>query len=160
MGGDVGNDGAERRILRRNLHVQTARRELDVFPEMRQVLTGPTFQVEVDEQELHWGVARSFTDTERRSVAPLGSGGPGGKAVGDVESAVAVTVPIDPHLDVHFVDELRHEADDARSTYGGSMADRVGDAKPIGPAPDGRSIQLLQNSGHRTCAVLGDVEHG
>ena len=117
-------------------------------------------EVQVDEQQVHLGVADALADAEGGGVDAVDAGLDRGEAVGEPEAAVAVAVPVELHLLAAAADDLiLHEAHEGADAVGGRVADGVGEAEAARAPADRVPVEGAQRLGVGAGGVLGDEHH-
>jgi hypothetical protein len=94
-------------------------------------------QLEIEEDELHRGIADPFADAERGAVHAVGAELEGPQRVFERETAVVVTVPIDAHLSARLFDDLLGKADQVAHTVRRGVAHGIRDAEAARAMIDG-----------------------
>ncbi len=104
-------------------------------------------ELEVDEQEIHLGVADALADAERGAVHAVGAGFDGGHAVREPEAAIVVPVPVDAHVELVAGDDLfAHEAHERAHAVGRRVADGVREADAPRAARDRGAVERASAS--------------
>ena len=111
---------AHHRIARRNRNAERARCERGVLAESVQIVVMRAKQPEIDEQQIHLGVAHALTDAERGAVHAIDSGFDGREAVRKAIAAIAMPMPVDLHFLAGRRDDLlAYEAHERAYAIGG-----------------------------------------
>jgi len=126
-------------VVDRDGKVRRARDGLAVLEQLREVLLFEgAGELEVQEQQLHRGVADALADAEARPVNAIGAVLDGEERVDEAEAAVVVPVPVDLHVvRAHALHDRAGEVDEVAHAVGRGVTDGVAEAQALGPVVDG-----------------------
>src|SRR2546422_7315900 len=113
-------------------------------------------QLQVDEQEIHLGVADPLAHTQGGGVYAIDAGLDRREAVDEAHSPVAVAMPIHSYV-LGPYDLLLYKSYQRLDAIRRGVSHRVRQADPHRAAVDRRAVQRLQGLGFRPGRILSDV---